>query len=110
MILDIDDVSCENNLVLASIYRIVQECLNNIVKHAEAEKIYFSCKNKNDNCVIQIKDNGKGFDLNGSIEGKHFGLSLMKERVYLLNGKISISSEPKKGTEINVEIPLNLHY
>lgn len=110
LILDIDDVSCENNLVLASIYRIVQECLNNIVKHAEAEKIYFSCKNKNDNCVIQIKDNGKGFVLNGSIEGKHFGLSLMKERVYLLNGKISISSEPKKGTEINVEIPLNLHY
>ena len=106
---DIDDVSCENNLVLVSVYRIVQECLNNIVKDAEAEEIFFSCKNQNGNCVINIKDNGKGFNPDGSIEGKHFGLSLMKERVYFLSGRIEIFSEPGKGTEIHLEIPLDLY-
>lgn len=105
---DIDDVSCENNLVLVSIYRIVQECLNNIDKHANAEKIFFSCKNINDKCVISIQDDGKGFDMDKSPEGKHFGLSLMKERVRLINGKIQITSEEKKGTCIEIEIPLKL--
>lgn len=103
---DIDDVSCENNLVLVSIYRVVQECLNNIDKHANAEKIIFSCKNNNGKCMILIQDDGKGFDKDKSPEGKHFGLSLMKERIDLINGKIQISSEEKKGTCIQIEVPL----
>lgn len=103
---DIDDVSCENNLILVSIYRVVQECLNNIDKHANAEKIFFSCKNYNDRCVIVIQDDGKGFNIEKSPEGKHFGLSLMKERIKLINGGIQISSEEKKGTSIKIEVPL----
>lgn len=103
---DIDDVSCENNLILVSIYRVVQECLNNIDKHANAEKVFFSCKNYNDRCVIVIKDDGKGFNIERSPEGKHFGLSLMKERIKLINGGIQISSEEKKGTSIKIEVPL----
>lgn len=103
---DIDDVSCENNLILVSVYRVVQECLNNIVKHANAEKIIFSCKNQNDRCVIVIKDDGKGFDIKKSPEGKHFGLCLMKERIKLINGKIQIFSEEGKGTCIQIEVPL----
>lgn len=103
---DIDDVSCENNLILVSIYRVVQECLNNIDKHANAEKIIFSCKNYNDRCVIVIQDDGKGFNIEKSPEGKHFGLSLMKERIKLINGGIQISSEEKKGTSIKIEVPL----
>lgn len=106
---DIDNVSCENNLVLVSIYRIVQECLNNIDKHAEAEKIFFFCKECKGNCIIDIRDDGKGFDVNSNREGKHFGLSLMKERVRLLGGKIEISSEAGKGTEIHIEIPLSIY-
>lgn len=103
---DIDDVSCENNLVLVSIYRVVQECLNNIDKHAGAEKIFFSCKNRDHKCVIMIRDDGKGFDKDKSPEGKHFGLSLMKERIKLINGKIQISSEEQRGTCIQIEVPL----
>lgn len=103
---DIDDVSCENNLILVSIYRVVQECLNNIDKHANAEKIFFSCKNNNDICRIMIQDDGKGFDKNKSPEEKHFGLSLMKERINLINGKIQITSEEEKGTCIQIEVPL----
>lgn len=103
---DIEDVSCETNLVMVSIYRIVQESLANIVKHSEAKKVKFSFKKINEKCVIDIKDDGKGFiqkDVNGD---KHFGILLMKERVNLLNGEITITSEEGVGTGIHIEIPL----
>ena len=60
---DIDDVSCENNLVLVTIYRIVQECLNNIVKHAEADKIVINIKDLGSEFYVFIKDNGKGYSV-----------------------------------------------
>lgn len=103
---DIDNVSCENNLILVSAYRVVQECLNNIHKHADAEKIFFSCKNFSNKCVITIQDDGKGFDMEKSQKENHFGLTLMKERINLINGKIEISSKEKKGTCIQIEVPL----
>lgn len=106
---DIDDVSCETNSVLVSVYRIVQECLNNIDKHAEADSIFLSVKNRSDRCVIDIKDNGKGFNIKKNTKGKHFGLSLMRERIELLNGKIQISSKVGKGTKIHIEIPLDFY-
>lgn len=103
---EIENVSCETNLVLVSVYRIVQECLNNIVKHADAETILFSCKSVNGVCVLDIEDDGKGFDSENPSGERHFGLSLMRERVKLLNGKIRIESHLEKGTEIHIEIPL----
>ena len=63
-------------------------------------------------CVLHIEDNGKGFSENyGNKSGdgkKHFGISLMKERVELLNGTIEITSEKGKGTKILIEIPLDI--
>lgn len=103
---DIDNVSCETNLVLVSIFRLIKESLDNIVKHADADRISISCKNKGDSYIIHIRDNGHGFDMNQELEGNHFGLSLMRERVRLLNGTIQIKSEIGKGTEIYSEIPL----
>lgn len=105
---EIDDVSCENNLVLVYIYRTVQESLNNIVKHAEAQRIFFQCKEHDGFCVIHIEDDGRGFceKLEVVKEEKHFGLSLMRERVEFLNGKIDISSSEGSGTRIHIEIPL----
>lgn len=107
IISDIDDVSCENNFFLVYIYRTVQEGLNNIVKHADAEKIIFRCKKIDDVCVIDMEDNGKGFceELEEGKGNKHFGLSLMRERVELLNGIIYISSSEGSGTKIHIEIP-----
>lgn len=102
----IEDVPCENNLVLVSIYRIVQESLNNIKKHAECTAIDFSCRMVSDICIIDIADNGKGFELD-KIEGKHFGMSLMRERAELLKGKMQIDSHPGEGTKINIKIPLD---
>lgn len=107
--MDIEDVSCENDLILATIFRVTQECLTNIVKHSEAEKIIFSCKNIDNLCVIDIKDDGKGFS-EEEIEckkNKHFGITVMKERISLLGGKLSIDSKKEEGTHIHMEIPLN---
>lgn len=103
---EIDNVSCDNELVLVFIYRVVQECLNNINKHAEAKEICFICSNETDRCVIEISDDGKGFDKDVSVSGKHFGLSLMKERIGMLNGKIDISSQIGIGTKVHIEVPL----
>ncbi len=107
--LDIDDVSCENEIVLVSIYRIVQECLNNIKKHANAENISVFCKICDDDCLLEIKDDGNGFDVEDSMKIKHFSLALMTERIKLLNGEIKIISEAGKGTSVNIKIPLSIY-
>lgn len=104
----IEDVSCEtSDLILLSIYRVIQECLNNIDKHASAQNIWIKCRKKENRYIIDIRDNGKGFDVVDIPPDKHFGLSMMKERVELLKGKMTLSSEVNKGTELHVEIPLN---
>ncbi len=103
---DIENVSCETNIILVTIYRIVQECLNNIVKHADATKISIRCRCEEDICQISISDNGKGFVKEVNKGDKHFGIYCMKERIKLLGGKIHIDSSPEKGTRISINIPL----
>lgn len=103
-----EDVSCENELVLLTIYRVVKECINNITKHADADKIIFCCKTEHNKCMIEIEDNGKGFDetLIKGQDNKHFGISFMRERITLLGGKIDIYSHIGIGTKIEIEVPL----
>lgn len=105
--LDLEDVSCETNIVLVTIYRIVQECLNNIVKHADATKISLKCKKKDNICYITISDNGNGFNKENYNKEKHFGILYIKERIKLLGGKIKLDSVPEHGTVISISIPLN---
>ena len=104
----LEDVSCENDLILMSLYRVAKECLINIVKHADADHIIFYCKCEDNICRIHIEDNGKGFDPGKSEEksDKHFGISLIKERIDLIGGKIVIDSKMDQGTKINIEVPL----
>ncbi len=109
MDIQLENVSCENQLVLITIYRVVRECFNNIDKHANAQKILFHCKQEDEKCVIRIEDDGKGF-LQEEVEAnreKHFGLLLIREYIALLGGELQIDSEPKKGTKIRIEVPLN---
>lgn len=107
---NIEDVSCETNMMMVSIYRIVQESLVNIVNHSEAKKITFNFKRENEHYVIDIRDDGRGFIQEDIDNEKHFGISLMKERVDLLNGKITITSEESVGTTIHIEIPLTCNF
>ncbi|HHW32026.1 MAG TPA: GAF domain-containing sensor histidine kinase [Clostridiaceae bacterium] len=96
----------------STIYRIVQESLTNISKHSQAKNAYIDFSIGNENIVLVIKDDGKGFDMSKKEKEKYilrekgFGLEGMKERVSLLRGKVSITSHSGKGTEVKVEIPI----
>lgn len=98
-----------NNLFLVTIYRIIHEAIMNALKHSNGSKIILNVEEKDGKCFINVRDDGRGFcsDDFSEKEDKHFGMSLMKERVDLLNGTISINTELEKGTEIQIQIPLN---
>lgn len=89
-----------------AIFRLVQESLNNIVKHAEASRVSISMEFKPLDLTISIKDNGKGMSEEIFHKEDSFGLVGMRERVKLLHGELKITSQPGKGTEIWVKVPL----
>lgn len=88
-----------------SIYRIVQEVLNNMVKHADANYINIRILEHEKFLVIQIKDDGKGFNTDNISESKGMGWKNIQARVKMLNGKLEITSEKLTGTEIEISIP-----
>jgi len=92
-----------------TLYRICQESLNNIIKHADAQNASVELFGNEEHIVMVIEDNGKGFDVAKQESQNHWkgiGLISMRERVTALGGVICINSEPGKGTEILIEIPL----
>lgn len=92
-----------------ALYRITQEALNNIAKHATANRIEISIEQKDSMINASIIDNGKGFDLDKVLHPdspeRGFGIIGMQERVSLLGGRIDIQSKPGGGTQIHIEIP-----
>lgn len=96
----IDNIFNENEEI--SIYRIVQESLNNVLKHSGATKVLVKIKQTDNNILMRIEDNGKGFD-SMSVKGG-LGLVGLKERSQLLNGELLIDSKIGEGTIIEVKI------
>jgi signal transduction histidine kinase len=96
----------------SAIYRIVQECLTNIVKHSLAKNAFIDFSIQNKNISFTISDDGKGFDVasieprNTQSSNKGLGLNGIRERVALLRGKAYIMSSIGKGTTIKVDIPI----
>lgn len=89
------------------IYRIVQESLTNVSRHANATKVRISLLREGDLCSLEILDNGHGFDLNVPRKQRSFGLIGIKERVKMLSGQVTISSMPGQGTCIRVLFPFH---
>ena len=93
-----------------AIYRIVQEALNNIIKHAEAKNVYVSLLKKGNVLSLSVEDDGVGFDLDKAMKiskGKGpLGLVIMRERAMQLDGEVTIESFLGKGTHILAEIPI----
>jgi signal transduction histidine kinase len=88
------------------LYRVAQECLRNVGKHARAAHVRIALSGGRDEIAMEIADAGKGFDLE-RIKGKgRLGLISMEERVRLVNGAFSIRSQPGKGTLVKVRVPL----
>ncbi|MDO9118727.1 MAG: sensor histidine kinase [Nitrospira sp.] len=89
------------------LYRIVQESLSNIVRHAHASQVEVELICEDDLVSLSVHDNGKGFDQAQLSQTRaHLGLLSMKERVRLAKGRFGIDSTPSQGTHIHVEIPL----
>ncbi|ATO49135.1 MULTISPECIES: sensor histidine kinase [Brevibacillus] len=91
----------------AAAFRLVQECLNNVYKHAKANFVQIKVEFQLENMFIVVKDDGIGFNVSEvSKKGQSFGIMGMKERCQLLNGRIGITSNNKEGTRVVFQIPL----
>ncbi len=98
------------------IYRVLQEAINNVMKHAQASRMEISTETDAENIYIEVKDNGKGFRVkidevyNGQGSGIHgLGLLNMKERTEMLGGKFHVASIPGKGSTISFIIPYHVN-
>lgn len=92
--------------VSTTLFRIFQEALTNIARHAGATQAEVVLKKQPDGLVLLIRDNGRGFDPANSSPSKSLGLLGMRERAATLGGQVDISSAPGKGTRVTARIPL----
>lgn len=90
-----------------NLFRIAQEALNNTAKHSGAENVELSLNYISRSLVMEIRDDGKGFDYKTSSNGQHgIGILTMKERTALINGDMMIKSKKGKGTYLRIEVPV----
>ena len=95
------EADMDENLQL-NIYRIIQEQLNNILKHAEATEIIISLAKSDDQIFLKISDNGKGCEMNSEKKGN--GIININSRALLYNGTVSIESQPGRGFMLEVNL------
>ncbi len=100
---DLDELDEQINIML---YRIVQESLTNIAKHAAADSVSVAIIQRGKQIQLVIEDNGKGVDLTGTDKNKGLGLIGMRERVETIEGSFEIVSSPGNGFKININAPL----
>ena len=103
---DEPDLSLEKKEAL---YRIAQEALHNIVKHARANNVVLRLARQEREVFLEVCDNGKGFDPTGPFPG-HLGVRSMRERVTKIGGTLTIKSAQGQGTCIHVQVPLGEGY
>ena len=90
-----------------NIYRIVQELLKNVIKHAEAKEVIVQLSLEDDLLHIVVEDDGKGFDMERLNIFEGIGIGSIQSRVIYLNGKMDIDSQTNKGCTVNIEIPIS---
>ena len=93
--------------VSTALFRILQETLTNIARHAKATRVEVVKQKERDRLVLRIRDNGRGFDPEDPSLSKSLGLLGMRERAALLGGGVNVSSAPGKGTSVTAWIPLS---
>jgi len=88
------------------LYRVAQEGLHNIAKHAGATSVHLTLSSSEENCTLRIEDNGQGFDPSEAKGKNALGLISMRERARLVNGNFTIRSEYGKGTMLEISVAL----
>jgi signal transduction histidine kinase len=93
-----------------TLYRIVQEALTNVLRHAHAERVSVILEHRHDHVLAIVEDNGQGYDvesvMNSASAEPRLGLLGMRERIALVGGTLEIESSPGSGTTIFARIPL----
>jgi len=89
----------------AATFRVVQEALTNVVRHAKATRVRVRLKSQEHTLAISIEDNGKGITEAQITDVKSLGIVGMKERIARIGGEFNIFSEPDKGTRLDMIIP-----
>jgi len=87
---------------------VIQECVNNVIKHAGATRLDIQLAREDNEVSVTIEDNGKGFDSTQREKFEGIGLKNMITRITYLKGTVDISSAPGKGTLVAIYVPLTL--
>lgn len=101
LICDLDDIEIDKNRTIF-IYRMVQEILHNVLKHAAAKNVYVNISKDDILTILRIRDDGKGFNSEAEHFTKGIGLSSIQNRAVMIGAKVSIESELGKGTVFNL--------
>ena len=88
------------------LFRVIQECLQNIIKHAQATQVEIAFAYAASALKIEVRDNGKGFLISRGNSLSGLGMMNMHHRIELMRGKVTVESEPGFGTKIVIELPL----
>jgi two-component system NarL family sensor kinase len=96
-----------NETIELILYRVLQESINNVIKHAGANRVDISLTRDESSIRLSIEDNGKGFDANDPEFKAGMGLGNLRSRINFLNGKVEVDSHPGSGTLVSVYIPVS---
>lgn len=104
---DIENIKRYNQGSEIKIYNIIQELINNIIKHSKARNTFIKLFEENNNLYFSIEDDGVGFDKNTAAIKNSVGLNQIDARIKMLKGTFFINSNKETGTEVNISIPIN---
>lgn len=90
-----------------TLFRVAQEAVHNAVKHSGVNHVEVQLWQESGEAHLTVSDSGRGFDIGDSLQGAGLGLTSMRERAKLLNGTVTIHSEPMVGTTVHIRIPLS---
>lgn len=91
--------------VETGLYRIAQEALNNVMKHAQAGQLWVTLATKDGRLILEVRDDGLGFDVDTAASGASLGLKSMAERAEQIGAKVTLDSAPGRGDGVLVELP-----
>jgi len=89
-----------------AVFRIFQEILTNIIRHAHADEVVVDLERRNENLILIVQDNGRGITWEEINHPRSYGLLGMRERLYPWNGVVSFEGQPDRGTQVTVQLPI----
>lgn len=91
------------------IFRIFQEAVHNTIKYANATKLMVNFNCKNDNCILEVMDNGCGFDMDEIMKDSGIGINNMSIRAKVLQSELSIITKPEQGCHLTLKVPKHMY-